>query len=153
MSHICPSQRQSFVPQLLFKYPCLLSLAPFPFPCPPSLDTVTYSLPSVPLEQINLLCAENSVLGCSVPILVLSAPIFVPGCRLCQHPVTPAHLPGVWESGVRSLMAPASSISPQASWSSASVPLCPGPGRPMASPTVSMALITVRALISESISS
>lgn len=58
-----------------------------------------------------------------------------------------------WESGVRSLTASSSSISPQASWSSASVLLCPDPGRPVASPTISTALITVRALISESISS
>lgn len=43
--------------------PCQPSLVPFPPPHPLSLVFVSYSLPPVPLGQINLFCPENLVLG------------------------------------------------------------------------------------------
>ena len=73
MSHLCllSIQRQSFVPR--DKYPSTVSLVLLPL-LPSSLSPVllSYPLPSVPPGQINLLCAENLVLGC--PPLTLRLP-------------------------------------------------------------------------------
>ena len=64
MSHLCllSIQRQSFVPLGQITLPSLPCCLPF-LPHPLSPVFVSYSLPFVPLGQINLLCAENLVLG------------------------------------------------------------------------------------------
>lgn len=65
MCHVCllPFQRQSFLPLGQIPLPPFLC-----FPSPSPLPSISYlcplSLPSVPLGQINLLSAENLVLGC-----------------------------------------------------------------------------------------
>ena len=63
MGHICLLSIQRQYLSLQGKYPPLSSLVPFPFSLPHPLSPVivSYSLPSVPLGQVNFLCAETGL--------------------------------------------------------------------------------------------